>query len=339
MPSTIRDVAKRLHLSITTVSRALDGYGDVAPGTRQLVVKTAKKMGYVPNRAARQLRRQRTDTVGYILPAESTGFTDLFFSEFIAGLSDKLADHHYDLLVAAAPPDSQAEKELYERWIQGGKVDGIIVNRVRLSDWRLHFLSRQHVPHVSLERSLSQLDFVGIEVDSFGGLQELMGYLVHQGHRRIAYIGGGSDLKIEHDRFAGYQAGLKSAGLGFDPALVERSDMTSEGGYRAARLLFDLANRPTAIACINDLAAMGAMHAAHMRGLITGRDIAIAGFDGLAEAAHTQPPLTTLEQPVYSVARQLTQMLLTVIAGEALEETAVKIQPQLIIRPSTSGQS
>ena len=337
MSTTIRDVAKRLNLSITTVSRALDGYDDVAAETRRLVVKTAQKMGYVPNRAARQLRRQRTETIGYILPAESTGFTDLFFSEFIAGLSDEAALGRYDLLVAAAPPDSKAEKELYERWFQGGKVDGIIINRVRLSDWRLHFLSRQHVPHVSLEHSLSHLDFIGIEVDSLNGLREMMAHLVGKGHRRIAYIGGAPDLKIDHDRLAGYQAGLEAAGLGPDPGLVLRSDMTSEGGYRAARQLLDLASRPTAIVCINDLTAIGTMHAAHERGLSIGRDVAVAGFDGIADAAHTEPPLTTLEQPVYTVARQLVHMLLATISGATLEKKQVKIQPKLLVRSSTGG--
>ncbi len=335
MSTTIRDVAKRLKLSITTVSRALDGYDDVAESTRELVISTAREMRYVPNRAARQLRRQRTETIGYILPAEGTGFTDLFFSEFIAGLSDEATLGHYDLLVAAAPPDSKAEKELYKRWVQGGKVDGIIVNRVRLSDWRLHFLSRQHVPHVSLERSLSHLDFVGVEVDSLSGLLELIAYLVSQGHRRIAYIGGGSDLKIDHDRFAGYQAGLEAAAIGSDPVLVVRSNITSEDGYRAARQLLDLANRPTAIVCINDLTAIGAMHAAHERGLMIGRDVSIAGFDGIADAAHTEPPLTTLEQPVYTVARQLAHMLLAMIAGTPLETKQVRIQPKLLIRSST----
>jgi len=338
MTTTIRNVAKQLDLSITTVSRALDGYDDVAPATRKLVARTARKMGYVPNRAARQLRRQRTDTIGYILPTASTGFTDLFFSEFIAGISDEAAARQFDILVASAPPDSDTEKELYERWVMGGKVDGIIVNRVRLSDWRLNFLSRRQVPHVSLERSLSKRKFVGIEVDSFSGIRELVTHLVKRGHRQIAYIGGPTDLKIAHDRLAGYEAGLQQAGIAPNRALVLQSDMTAEGGYGVALRLVRSSNRPTAIVCINDLAAIGAMHAVHDSGLVTGHDIAIAGFDGLAEAAHTQPPLTTLEQPVYSVARQLTRMLLALIAHEALEEEQVFVRPQLIIRASTGGE-
>jgi len=335
--STIRDVAKRLNLSITTVSRALDSYGDVADSTRKLVVATAKEMGYVPNRAARQLRRQRTDTIGYILPADSAGFADPFFSEFIAGLSDEASACRFDLLVSAAPPDGKGEKELYQRWVQGGKVDGIVVNRVRLNDWRLRFLARQNMPHVAMERSLLKLDFVGIEVDSFNGMLKLIAHLVERGYERIAYIGGDPNLKINHDRIRGYQAGLSSAGIESDPELIVHGNMTSEGGYHAAELLFALSASPTAIACINDVTAIGAMHAAREHGMIVGRDIAIAGFDGIADSAHASPPLTTLDQPIYTIARQLANMILTMAVGKTLENKQIKIQPQLLIRSSTGG--
>jgi LacI family transcriptional regulator len=337
MKITLRDVAKRLNLSPTTVSRALDGYDDVAESTRKLVIETAQEMGYAPNRAARQLRRRQTDTIGYIIPSNNVGFADPFFSEFIAGLGDEASAHNYDLLVTTAPPASPSEKSQYQRWVQGGKVDGMVINRVHLDDWRLHYLAEQGTPHISLERSLAQLDFIGVEVDSFNGFLELMAYLVNKGHSRIAYIGGDMELKIEYDHHAGYQAGLKAVNISPESTLVIRADLTPAGGYKAAEYLLTLANPPTAIVCINDLTAIGAMHASHQRGLKVGHDIAIAGFDGIADTAHTQPPLTTLDQPVYAIARQLVTMLLAVINGESLAKRQVKIQPQLLIRESTGG--
>ncbi len=240
-------------------------------------------MGYAPNRVARQLLRQQTDTIGYIIPSNNTGFADPFFSEFIAGLGDEASAHNYDLLVTTASPSSPNEKAQYERWVQGGKVDGLVVYRVQLDDWRLHYLAEQGVPHVSLKRSLAQMDFVGVEVDSYNGFLELMAYLVNQGHTRIAYIGGDPKLKIENDRHAGYQAGLKAANITLDPALVTHADLTPEGGYQAAEHLLKPANPPTAIVCVNDLTAIGAMHASHQYGLKVGRNIAISGFDGIAE--------------------------------------------------------
>src|SRR5512136_3069753 len=107
---TIRDVAERLHISITTVSRALDGYPDVAEKTRLQVIQTAHEMGYSPNKAARQLRRKRSDAIGYILPAFGAHFSDPFFAEFIAGLGDEAARQNVDLLVSSAAPDSESER-------------------------------------------------------------------------------------------------------------------------------------------------------------------------------------------------------------------------------------
>jgi LacI family transcriptional regulator len=335
--TTIRDVAHRLNLSITTVSRALDGYNDVAEDTRELVIRTAREMGYTPNRAARQLRRQRSDTIGYILPTEKPQFADAFYSEFIAGLGDLAAARNFDLLVSAAPPDSDAERALYERWVQGRKIDGLILNRTRLLDWRVRYLSGQKFPFVSLEKSLLPVEFIGVEVDSYQGVLELMAYLTNLGHRRIAYIGASPELKIDLDRFNGYRAGLKAAKIKSISSLVTHGDLTPEGGYQAARHLLALANVPTAIVCINDLTAIGAMHAAHEKGLKVGRHIAVAGFDGIADAVHTQPPLTTLDQPVYTIARQLVSMLLALINDEPLEERQVKIQPKLLLRASTGG--
>lgn len=337
MRTTIRDVAKKINLSITTVSRALDGYDDVAESTRKLVLETAKKMGYTPNRAARQLRRQQTDTIGYVVPSNSAGFADAFFSEFIAGLGDEASAHNYDLLVTTAPPASLDEKTQYQRWIQGGKVDGLILNRIYLDDWRLHYLAEQGIPHVSLEKSKNQLDFVGIETDSYHGFLELMAYLAKRGHNRIAYIGSDPQLKIDYDRFTGYQAGLKKAKIPADVTLITRADLTPEGGFQAAEKLLTLATPPTAIVCVNDLMAIGAMHAAHKLGFKVGADIAIAGFDSIADSAHTQPPLTTLDQPVYTIARQLVTMLLTLINNQPLEKRQIKIQPKLLIRESTGA--
>lgn len=334
----IRDVAKQLNLSITTVSRALDGYTDVAEQTRQLVVRTAQEMGYTPNRAARQLRRQHAETIGFILPVETMQFSDPFFSEFIAGIGDEATACNYDLLVSAAIPGSDGEVAAYQRWVQGGKVDGVIIARTRVYDSRVEYLLQQKTPFVCLERSLYSTEFAGVEIDSYSGFLQLIDYLTALGHRRIAYVGGCPGLKIDADRLAAYQAGLACIGVAFDADLVRRADLTLTGGYDAAECLLDLPCPPTAIMCINDLTAIGAMHAVSKRGLLVGRDVSIAGFDGLSDSAHSQPPLTTVAQPVYSVARQLVKILLAEINGDVILEKHIKIQPKLIIRQSTGAR-
>ena len=335
--TTIREVARQLNISITTVSRALDGYSDVAEDTRLLVIKTAQEMGYTPNRAARQLRRQVSDTIGYILPAHAPQFADPFFSEFVTGLGDEAALHNFDLLISTAAPDSDSEKNGYERWAQGRKVDGLVLNRMRLHDWRVQYLVRTGLPFVSLERTLDESDQASVEVDGRAGFKMLMAYLIAKGHKRIAYIGGPRNLKIQADRFDGYKKGLVAAGIPYDPKLVVEGDTFRGGGYQAAQRLLDLQPTPTAITCINDLTAIGVLHAASEGGLKVGRDLAVAGFDGIEDAEHTSPPLTTLNQPLYEIAGKLVKMLVATIQNLPLEERRIQLQPELLIRESTGG--
>ncbi len=337
MSVTIRDVAKRLKLSITTVSRALDGYDDVAEATRERVIRVAREMGYVPSRAARQLRRKKADGIGFILPTSKPRFADPFFSEFIAGLGDEAASHNLDLLVSLAPPGEEVERAAYKRWVQSRRVDGIVLARMRLDDWRVRYLTDVNFPFVAFGRSRTPLDFPHIGVDGEAGMRALMAHLVERGHRRIAFVGAPPDLWLQPDRFAGYRAGLEAAGISFDEALVGAGDLTRNGGYQAARHLLAQPELPTAIIGANDLTAIGVMRAAHELGLVVGRDLAVAGFDGTEAAEHTHPPLTTLNQPVYDIARRLTQMLIAEIQGEALEERWIMLQPELILRASTGG--
>lgn len=336
MPVTIREVAKRLNLSITTVSRALDGYSDVAEHTRELVERTAHEMGYVPNIAARQLRRQRSDIIGFILPHHQPRFADPHYSEFIAGLGDEATRHDFDLLISTASP-GEDEQQVYRRWVQGRKVDGLVLNRIRQQDWRVDYLSEQAFPFVSLERPLGAGDYSFIEVDGRSGFKTLLAHLVDQGHRRIAYAAGPPELKLQADRFAGYCAGLEAAGIPFDPRLVVTGNLTRQEGYTAGRALLALPEPPSAIVCVNDLTAIGVMQAAHELGLVVGEEVAIAGFDGIDEAENTAPPLTTLNQPLYEIASRLVRILLGLILEEPAPavERQVRILPELILRGST----
>jgi LacI family transcriptional regulator len=336
MPITIRDVAKKLKLSITTVSRALDGYDDVADQTRLRVARVAREMGYVPSRAARQLRRRQADVIGYILPASGTHFTDPFFSSFIAGLGDEATSHKFDLLVSTASPDSPAEREIYERWVRSRLVDGIVLTRMRMRDWRAKYLAENDFPFVAHGHTHQRLKFPYNGVDSRSGFELLVKHLHDRGHLRIAYIGAPARFTLQSDRFEGYRNGLAAAGLPFDAALIAEGDLSRTGGYDAALRLFDLAQPPTAIIGVNDLTAIGAMRAARERGLVVGKNVAIAGYDGTDDSEHTQPPLTTLRQDVYEIARQLAQMLIARIAGQQIESKLI-IQPELILRESTGG--
>jgi LacI family transcriptional regulator len=335
MPTTIRDLAKILNLSITTVSRALDGYSDVAEGTRERVIRAAQEMGYAPTSAARQLRRGRSDAIGYILPTSSPRFSDPFYANFLTGLCDEVAEHQIDLIVSSSPPDSDLEKAMYQRWFQSVRVDGVILNRIRLQDWRIHYLTENKVPFVTLGRIPSNQDYPYILVNEQGGFERLVTHLAKKGHKRLAYVGASPNLMIQVERFAGYKQGLELSGLSYDEKLVLEGDLTEEGGYNAAQKLLTLSDPPTAILGCNDLTAMGVLKAAQESGFQVGKNLAIAGYDGIQETAYTNPPLTTLRQSTYEIARQLAGMLISMTRGNTLNGPRVILEPDLILRAST----
>jgi LacI family transcriptional regulator len=334
MRPTIRDVAKELNLSITTVSRALDGYSDVAKETRQLVIETARRLGYTPNRAARQLRRQKAETVGYILPAGAQHFAEPFFTEFIAGLGNELAPRNYDLLVSAVASEED-EREMYRRWAEGGKVDGFILNRLRLKDWRVKFLTKQHIPFATLDYS-GEGRYSCIRVDGADGYVDLVQHIQRNGFRKFAYVGGPANLVSHAERLDWFRQAVKARKLRLNEKNILSADLTSSGGYQCAVELLSQPDPPDAILCVNDETAFGVLHAAHKQGLEIGQDLAVAGFDGVQEARHTEPPLTTLDIPVFDIARQLVDMLLRTIDGEVVQNP-VFIKPALLVRPSTGS--
>lgn len=334
MAVTIRDVARKLDLSITTVSRALDGYDDVSEETRQRVIQAARELGYQPNTAARQLRRRRADTIGYILPASLPRFTDPFFAEFIAGLGDEAALSSLDLLISSAPPGSELEAENYQRWMQAHKVDGFILNRLRSNDLRVSWLLENKVPFAALEQAGEEHAWV--EVDGQAAMAQLVAHLAERGHRRLAFIGSkDDDLVIHQQRLGGFLLGMQTQGLSIHPEYFQPGDLTRQGGYDAARQLLALPEPPTAIVCINDLTALGVLRAASEAGLQVGRNLAVTGFDGIDESAYSDPPLTTIDQPVYDIARQLVRLVAAQINGDESVQQQIRLEPRLVLRASS----
>jgi LacI family transcriptional regulator len=335
MPVTIRDLARNLNLSITQVSRALGGYSDVSETTREKVIRAARAMGYEASYAARQLRRKRTDAIGFILPTSSPRFSEPFYTNFLAGVCDEAADQHMELIVSSCPPDSSAEDAMYQRWCQSGRVDGMVLNRVRTHDRRVDYLAEAHLPFVTLGIPETSHTFPAIKVNERGGFRRLVLHLKEKGHSRIAFIGGPTDLVLHQERFEGYREGLNEAQIAYEEQLIRQADLTEDGGYLAARDLLKLGNPPTALLGCNDQIAIGAMQAIKESGRKIGSGFAVAGYDGIREAAFTDPPLTTLYQPTYDIARRLVTMLILLINQQALERPRLELEPELILRAST----
>lgn len=332
---TLKDLALELGLSITTVSRALAGYSDVAEATRRRVMEAADAMGYVPDASARRLRMGRTDTIGFVIPTSGPRFSDPYFSELLAGMGNEAARSNYDLLVSTRPPDTPEEDATYRRLVEGRLVDGMLVVRTRVSDRRIAYLSEIGFPFVSFGRSDLGVDFPYVDEDGYKGLQLVVDHLVGLGHRRLAFISAPTNLMFCTYRAAGLETGLQHHGLSLDPAYRIIGDLTQQSGFLAMNQLLDLSPPPTAVIACNDLMALGAISAAQKRGLVVGRDVAITGFDDIPLAEHSHPPLTTVRQPIYEIGRQTCAMLIQLIQGTELAERHALLEPQLITRESS----
>jgi LacI family transcriptional regulator len=333
MPVTLQDIADRLGVSVATVSRALAGYDDVAPSTRQRVLQAAQEMGYRPNIIARMLQKQRTDTIGFIIPTHGPRFSDPFFSELLTGVGNKAAEQEFDLLVSTRAPGAE-ELKAYERMVMERRVDGLLVVRTRQRDQRIAYLIEQSFPFVAFGRSDLGADFPYLDVDGETGLRQLTQHLIDLGHRRIAYVSAPLDLMFASHRLEGYKEVLAANSIPFDETLVTVGELTERSGYAAGRDFLTQDKRPTAIITCNDLMALGVISAAQGLGLAVGHDVAVAGFDDIPLAEHSHPPLTTVRQPIYEIGQRICEMVIRLLQGEALEERHVILEPQLVVRES-----
>lgn len=334
MKVRIKDIAREVNRSITTVSRALNDYADVSPKTKKLVIETAKGMGYSPNTLAQRLQKQRTDTLGLIFPTFSPRFSDPFFSELLAGIGNKSAQLGYDLLVSTRPP-GPTEKEAYEKLIDGGRVDGFIVVRTRKKDPRIELLIEHEFPFTVFGQTDSDEQFPFVDLDSYAGMQMIAEHLAGLNHKKVGCIAPYPDLAFTRKRVDGLRDGLAKFDIYLDEAYIKSGDLTQKSGYELGGELLDMSNPPTAIVACNDLMALGAMSAAQTRGLIVGQDVSITGFDDIPMAETSHPSLTTINQPIYQIGGMVCEMLIKSIKKEIISQPHILLKPLLVIRQSS----
>jgi LacI family transcriptional regulator len=333
MPVTLKDIAQKVGYSVTTVSRALTGYDDVAESTRELILKTANEMDYHPNITARRLRARRTDTIGIVVPTYRTRFGDPFFSDFLAGVGNKAVEYGFDLLVSTHPPGA-GELKVYERMVMEQRVDGMIVISTRPQDERIIYLVEQGFLFVAFGRSDLEADFSHLDVDGEAGMRQATQHLIDLGHRRIAYISAPFDIMYAHHRLQGYKGTLSDNDIPFDETLMVVGDLAERSGYTLAHDLLTRSEPPTAIIACNDWMASGVISAIRDLGLAAGRDVSAIGFDDVPLARLTHPQLTTVRQPAYEAGWRVCEMLVRLLQEGTLEERHVLLEPQLIVRES-----
>ncbi len=335
MNVNLRQLAKLLELSPTTISRALAGYSDVSSKTRRRVQDAAKKHNYHPNPVAQRLQKGKTETIGIALSASQNYFKDTFFLDLLAGISVSLSKVGYDLAISVAP-DAEHEIDSLHRMVQGKRVDGMILTLTKAIDNRISYLLDQNFPFVLYGRTEDPRPHAFLDIDGELAFREACKSLIELGHTRIALINGEPEYMFPIFCLEGYRNGLKSGGLPFDPELVKewRHQDIQLSSFQQTLALMKLPQPPTAILFHTETAA-GILQALKKINLKVGEDISLVGYDDLEIAKTNIPPLTVMRPPGRNAGEQLVGMLMEVIDGRSPDELHKIWQAEMVLRQST----
>jgi LacI family transcriptional regulator, galactose operon repressor len=329
---TIREIAELAGVSIATVSRVVNGRGDVSPETRELVQRIVRERGYMANRSARALSRGKTGLIGGTVPMVHYPY----FSHLVAGVAEALYEQDMRLVLCPTLHEHAREVSLLER-LMHGTTDGAVIILPEESSEELEQLVNHGYRFVVIDPTVPVNERVpAVSAAHTAGANQAMKHLLSLGHRRIGAITGPRGVKATDDRRRGYFAALAEAGIARDPELEIESNFELRGGVDAAQRLLDLADPPTAIFCFNDNMAIGAMRVARERGIRVPEDLSIIGFDDLDEAGIVNPALTTIRQPLAEMGRMAISLLMRLLEDQPIETLHIELATRLVIRESTA---
>lgn len=315
---SLKAIAKELGISVTTVSRALNGYSDVAESTRQLIVKTAKAQGYSPDASARRLKTGRGNTVGLVYPMVTTALYDPNLLDIVANITKAFARHNIDtVMVSDQEHDGQFP---YIRLLESGKVDALIVMDVLKQDPRIQYLQSRNHKFLSFGRTESQQPYAWIDFDCELGSRKAVNYLIQKGHSKIGFLGGDDDSAFIHQRREGYIAQMHDSKLDIPEEYIVQLPRNRRNGFVGMYHILSLQNRPSAVLIDSSMLADGAMMAIEQAGLKPGIDISLIAYDGL-------PPDTISTCEMASIrlstsekqSEQIAEMTIALLKGDSPE--------------------
>ena len=331
--TSISDVARLAGVSLGTVSNVLNRPDRVSAHTRDRVLAAIEELSFIPNGSARQLRAGTITTVGAIL----LDIGNPFFTEVARGIEDRLALDDYTLMLASS--DGEVERESrYLRLFEEHGVLGMLVTPAGPDIGHLLDLRARGLGVVLLDQTSPSPDISSVAVDDVAGAAMAVGHLLALGHRRIGFINGPPSIKQCVDRRAGALRALEEAGLDASALVeVEVPALNADGGEAGVVQLLDGGPQPTALFCVNDLTALGAMRALRAQGMEIPRDMAVVGYDDVNFASMLMTPLTSVRQPTRELGRVAADLLLRAAAGDGAPAQHVEFQPELIVRASSGA--
>ena len=329
---TLATVAAVAGVSPATVSRVINGSAPVTETIREAVEKAIERLGYVPNRAARSLVTQRTDSIALVV-REPVGFgiVDPYLSSMTVAASQSLVGTGMQLVVMMAKDDE--DHAMLAHYVRSGHVDGVLLLSVHDDDPLPQQLLRAGIPMVMGGRPMTTLEGCGyVDVDNHGGAQLVAQRFAAAGRTRLATIAGPMDMTAGVDRLRGFRAALTE--LSFPPPAIAYGSFTRASGEESMRALLQREPDLDAVFCASDMMAVGAMAVLKESGRRIPDDVAVIGFDDVELGRHTDPALTTIHQPIAEQARQLVEMLVSEIRTRVAEPIPAVLATALVERQS-----
>jgi DNA-binding LacI/PurR family transcriptional regulator len=332
---TLKEIARRLKFSVSTVSRALHDHPSIGLRTKMQVKQLAKELNYEPNQTALFFKQQKTHTIGVILP----NLKEEFFSQAINGIEDVAKINKYSVLIGQSHDDINQEKQIAIA-MKNQRVDGLIVSISKHTKNYEHFtcLQKYNIPVVFFDR-VPDLSTVHKVASNFTtGTKQAIEFLITKGHRRIGVINGPEEMKSSNERITTYMEVLQKKRIKIDLSLVVSTDLTQEKTFDAMKKLLNLKYPPTAILTINDYVALDAIHYARKEKLKINKDICFVSYANLPITNYLEfPPLASVEQYPYQQAKKATEILFDLFNTENKPEEEEKkyhnilIEGQLVI--------
>jgi DNA-binding LacI/PurR family transcriptional regulator len=335
---TLDQVAARAGVGRGTVSRVVNGSPQVSATAKTAVEQAIAELGYVPNRAARALVTQRTDSVALVVSeSEERVFGEPLFAGIIRGINSVLLETPLQLWLAMA--QSKAERERVEHYLTPQHVDGVLLLSLHGDDPLLTLLAQRGLPVVLGGQPGGRFKIVGdrmtcVDADNRGGAEAAVAHLLTQGRHHVAAIAGPQDMGPSVARLAGYRRALQVAGLPVDESWVGYGDFSEASGASAMRTLLDRHPNLDAVFAASDLMAVGAMRVLREYGRRVPVDVSVVGFEDSVLARHTEPTLTTVHQPVEAMGREMARLLVAHIRGDVVPVPLVVLNTHLVIRAS-----
>lgn len=336
MQFTIKDLARKLSISPSTVSRALRDHPDISKETKQRVVAAAEKYNYQPNQLAQSLQKRRSSIIGVIVPA----IRHDFFSTVISGIEEVAYENGYTIMVCQSN-ETLAREIINTQAMVANRVAGLLI---AISSETTEFdhlagVMAHGVPLVQFDRVVEELETSKVVVNDYRAAYEAVTHLIERGFRRIGHMAGQDGIALNRLRFEGYRDALRDNGLVYDPKFHLHGGYREEDGRDGARRYLAMDELPDAILAINDPVAVGLFAEFKRAGVRIPEDVALVGFSDTPAAALIEPPLTTVYQPAFEMGRTAVTLLMKQFDSEhdTFKPETVVLDTELLVRGSSKG--